>query len=77
MGEDYACNLAIIYHKGWSFGGLFDHPQSHRKFTSLPLGPTKKIGPKGGASQFSVALRVIKETTKRNETLGSSYLYIC
>ena len=27
--------------------------------------------------EFSVALRVIKETTKWNETLGSSYLYIC
>ena len=30
-----------------------------------------------GASKFSVALGVIKETTKRNETLGISYLYIC
>jgi hypothetical protein len=29
------------------------------------------------SAEFSVALRVIKETTKWNETLGSSYLYIC
>jgi hypothetical protein len=28
-------------------------------------------------AEFSVTLRVIKEITKWNETLGSSYLYIC
>ena len=54
------------------FGGAISRmfcwiSQPHKQFCLALRGTTK----------FVVALSVIKETTKRKEALGSSYLYLC